>query len=292
MQFLKVVILVIFFSIITTTNISTFDKPIVSLAYAQNNQSNSSTDSNNDNNPFIGVNVRGYYPSMSQARGDYSISLPLKYYEESFKILSEAGMNHIRYRFYWEAYVKDPFSFINELVTIAQTADRFGIKVLYDNHQYHTSSWLDPQRGTGFPSFLFENNNSSYPFDSGGDTEFTSAQKWWTNWWNRSITDTSGNDGWILQAEFLKKVLNTVDNNTSTLGYEIHNEPQVHHKDQWDKVGKYNTFITDKLREITQRTIAYDMNIPVDLDDDDDSQIDMTSENLAKMASSNNKTNI
>lgn len=290
MQFLKVVISVIFFSIITTTNISTFDKPIVSLVYAQSNQSDSSTDSSNDNNPFIGVNVRGYYPSMSQARGDYSIPLPLKYYEESFKILSEAGMNHVRYRFYWESYVRDPFSFINELVTVAQTADRFGIKVLYDNHQYHTSSWLDPQRGTGFPSFLFENNNSSYPFGSGGDTEFASAQKWWTNWWNRSITDTNGNDGWMLQAEFLKKVVNTVDNNTSTLGYEILNEPQIHHKDQWDKVGKYNTFITDKLREITQRTIAYDMNIPVDLDDDD-SQIDMTPENLAKMAPSN-KTNV
>ncbi len=185
MQFLKVIILVISFSIITTTNISTFDKPIVSLAYAQSNQSDSSTDSSNDNNPFIGVNVRGYYPSMSQARGDYSIPLPLKYYEESFKILSEAGMNHVRYRFYWESYVRDPFSFINELVTVAQTADRFGIKVLYDNHQYHTSSWLDPQRGTGFPSVLFENNNSSYPFGSGGDIEFTSAQKWWTNWWNR-----------------------------------------------------------------------------------------------------------
>ena len=65
MQFLKVIISVIFFSIITTTNISTFDKPIVSLAYAQSNQSDSSTDSSNDNNPFIGVNVRGYYPSMS-----------------------------------------------------------------------------------------------------------------------------------------------------------------------------------------------------------------------------------
>jgi hypothetical protein len=291
-QFLKVIILVILFSTITTTNISTFDKPIVSLAYAQSNQSDSSTDRSNDNNPFIGVNVRGYYPSMSQARGDYSIPLPLKYYEESFKILSEAGMNHIRYRFYWESYVRDPFSFINELVTVAQTADRFGIKVLYDNHQYHTSSWLDPQRGTGFPSFLFEHYNSSYPFGSGGDTEFTSAQKWWTSWWNRSITDTNGNDGWILQAEFLKKVVNAVDNNTSTLGYEILNEPQIHHKDQWDKVGKYNTFITDKLREITQRTIAYDMNIPVDLDDDDDdSQIDMTPKNLAKMAPSN-KANV
>ena len=24
------------------------------------------------------------------------------------------------------------------------------------NHQYHTSSWLDEKRGTGFPSFLFD----------------------------------------------------------------------------------------------------------------------------------------
>jgi hypothetical protein len=287
MQFQKIVISLILFSIITTANISTFDKPIVSLASAQSNHS-SDSNSNNDNNPFIGVNVRGYYPSMSEVRGDYSVPLPAKYYEESFKILSEAGMNHVRYRFYWESYVRDPFSFINELVTVAQTADRFGIKILYDNHQYHTSSWLNPQRGTGFPSFLFE-TNPDYAFGSGGGTRFETAQLWWTNWWNRSITDTNGNDGWILQAEFLKKVVNAVNNHTSTLGYEILNEPQIHNVDQWDKIGNYNTFITNELREITQRTIAYDMNIPVDLDDD--SQIDMTPENLAKMAP-DNKTNV
>ena len=116
-----------------------------------------------------------------------------------------------------------------------------------------------------------------------------SAKKWWTNWWNRSINDTNGNDGWILQAEFLKKVVTTVDKYTSTLGYEILNEPQIHNIDQWEKIGEYNTYITNKLRELTQRTIAYDMNIPVDLGDD--SQIDMTPENLAKMAPAN-KTNV
>ena len=150
-------------------HISTFDKPFVYLAYAQNDQNSSSGNSSIDSDPLIGVNMHGYYTTMSQTRGDYPISLPLKYYEESFKLLSEAGMNHVRYRFYWESYVRDPFSFINELVTVAQTADRFGIKVLYDNHQYHTTSWLDPKRGTGFPSFLFE-NNAAYPFGSGGDT--------------------------------------------------------------------------------------------------------------------------
>jgi hypothetical protein len=81
MQFPKIVISLIFFSVITA-NISAFDKPIVSLAYAQSNQSSSNSNSNNNNNPFIGVNVRGYYTSMLEVRGDYSIPLPLKYYEE------------------------------------------------------------------------------------------------------------------------------------------------------------------------------------------------------------------
>jgi aryl-phospho-beta-D-glucosidase BglC (GH1 family) len=115
MQFRKIVILVIFFSIIAA-NISTFHKPFVSLAYAQRNQNSSNNSIEND--PFIGVNMRGYYTTMSQTRGDYSIPLPLKYYEESFKLLSEAGMNHVRYRFYWESYVRDPF------LTITLTASR------------------------------------------------------------------------------------------------------------------------------------------------------------------------
>ena len=79
-----------------------------------------------------------------------------------------------------------------------------------------------------------------------------SAKKWWTNWWNKIINDTNGNDGWILQAEFLKKVVTTVDKYTSTLGYEILNEPQIHNIDQWEKIGEYNTYntyITNKLKE-------------------------------------------
>ena len=91
MQFLKIVISLIFFSIIAA-NISTFDKPFVYLAYAQNDQNSSSGNSSIDSDPLIGVNMHGYYTTMSQTRGDYPISLPLKYYEESFKLLSEAGM--------------------------------------------------------------------------------------------------------------------------------------------------------------------------------------------------------
>jgi hypothetical protein len=64
-------------------------------------------------------------------------------------------MNHVRYIFYWEAYEKNPSLFLRELDAVASTADRWNLKVLYDNHQYHTSSWLDPKNGTGFPQSLF-----------------------------------------------------------------------------------------------------------------------------------------
>ena len=97
----------------------------------------------------------------------------------------------------------------------------------------------------------------------------------------------NGTDGWRLQAEFLKKIVKIVDKHPSTLGYEILSEPQVHNKNQWAKIGKYNTFMTKELRKLTDKTLIYSMNIPIDLK----SPIQVNAENLAKM-SPNNKQNI
>ena len=255
----------------------TINNPFISTTSAQENGSNTS---------FIGVNLRGYYTTMSEER-DFRGSLPKNYYEDSFRLISEAGMNHVRYLFFWEAYIKHPNKFINELITVAQTADKYGIKVLYDNHQFHTSSWLNNQRGNGFPFFFFEHNNSTYPYNSGGSPKYQTAKIWWTDWWNRSIKDVNGNDGWTLFADFLKKIVTTVDAYPSTIGYEIMSEPQVHNVDQWEKIGNFNTFITNELRTLTQKTIAYSMNIPVDLT----GPIGVNPENMAKMAP-DNKTNV
>jgi hypothetical protein len=255
----------------------TINNPFISTTSAQENESNTS---------FIGVNLRGYYTTMSEER-DFRGSLPKNYYEDSFRLISEAGMNHVRYLFFWEAYIKHPNKFINELITVAQTADKYGIKVLYDNHQFHTSSWLNNQRGNGFPFFFFEHNNSTYPYNSGGSPKYQTAKIWWTDWWNRSIKDANGNDGWTLFADFLKKIVTTVDAYPSTIGYEIMSEPQVHNVDQWEKIGNFNTFITNELRTLTQKTIAYSMNIPIELD----TPRGVNSENLAKMAPAD-KTNV
>ncbi len=239
----------------------------------------------NTNQIFYGVNMKGYYTSMAQSRPIGSV-MPPNYFDDSFKLVSQAGMNHVRFVFYWEAYEKDPTNFMLELQSVAQAADKWKVNVIYDNHQFHTSSWFNPQRGTGFPSLLFQ-NNPSYPAGNGGGPKYTPAKVWWTDWWNRAVVDSNGTDGWTLQVEFLKKIIDTLDKHQSTLGYEILSEPQVHNSDQWEKIGKYNTFMVNELRKYTNKVLVYSMNIPVDLK----SPINLTPENIAKMKPQNS-TNV
>lgn len=154
--------------------------------------------------------------------------------------------------------------------------------MIYDNHQFHTSSWLSTGRGTGFPTYLF-NDPVSYKQGGGGATKYSAAETWWTKWWDRSIKSTNGTDGWTLQANFLKKVVEIVDKHPSTLGYEILSEPQIHSKDQWSKIGLYNTFMTDQLRKVTAKTIIYSVNLPLD----QKVATELTGQNMARMAPKN-----
>jgi hypothetical protein len=237
----------------------------------------------NDTQLHPGVNMRGYYTSTPQSRIVKHV-FPINYYQDSFKILSKSGViDHVRFRFYWESYVKNPVLFIKEIEKVAKTADKYKLKVIYDNHQFHTSSWLDVDRCTGFPAYLF-NDTTLYKQGSGGTPKSTASKIWWTNWWNNTI-NFNGTDGWKLQADFLKKIVTTVDKHSSTLGYEILSEPQVHNVNQWSKIGKYNTFMTDELRNLTGKTIIYSMNIPIDLK----SPIKVNPVNLAKMTPINKK---
>ena len=238
------------------------------------------------NQTYYGVDMRGVHTAVSQVKNSSLESLPPNYYEDSFRILHDAGMNHVRYTFYWEAYVVDPTSFMNELQMVANAADKYGIKVIYDNHQFHTSSYLNPQRGNGFPSSLFE-GDPKFTYGAGGSPKYEAAKLWWTDWWDRKIRDVNGTDGWVLLYDFLQKIVNTLDRHPSTLGYEILSEPQVHSSDQWEKIGTFNTLMVNELRNLTQKTLVYSMNIPVDLK----SPIGLNPTNLASMAPEN-KTNV
>jgi hypothetical protein len=240
---------------------------------------------NNASPSFIGVAMRGNNTSAKE-HDESNVRFPKNYYEDSFRLIHDAGMNHVRYLFYWESYAKNPSLFLNEIVTVAKTADKWGIKVLYDNHQWHTSSWLE-SKGTGFPSFLFT-GNAEYERDSGGNTNDDSAELWWTDWWNRSIKDVNGNDGWALQAQFLTTLVRTLDGYDSTLGYEILSEPQIHSDDQWEMVGVFNTFIVSELRKETQKTIAFSQQVPSSIRAPN---ISVIPENQAKMVPAD-KSNI
>ena len=227
---------------------------------------------------IIGVNMKGMYTSLNYERFP-SITIPTDYYDQSFKLIKNIGMNHIRYVLYWEAYENNPSLFLQELENVANIADKWGLKIIYDNHQYHTSSWFDEKRGTGFPSFLFD--KSLYPINSGITTSNNSTELWWTNWWNRNIIDQNNKiDGWNLQANFLKTIVKLLDNYNSTYGYEILNEPQIFSPDQWLKIGKYYKYMTNELRKQTNKTIVLDMTIPIKFQDP---AINLTSENMAKM---------
>jgi Cellulase (glycosyl hydrolase family 5) len=294
----RILLSLIFITVITaiannSNNIRFVNSEIAATPATYSQQSNDSivTRDANNNIPYVGVNVQGLYVSLEGSRGSSQsinrVHFPTNYYDDSFRIISKAGMNHVRFIFYWEAYEKHPAEFIKELTTVAQTADKYRLKVMYDNHQFHTSSWLDNKRGTGFPASLFKNYPTLYPYNGGGSTEYPAAKVWWTNWWNRSVKDVgTGVDGWTLQANFLKKIAGVVDSHPSTIGYEILSEPQLHSTDQWGKIGTYNTFMVNQLRTQTHKTIAYSMNIPIDLKNSS-----ITPTNLAEMAPSN-RTNV
>ena len=231
------------------------------------------------NQPINGVVMKGVFVGMKQNNDALPLA-PDNYIEDSLKMISNAGLNHVRFVFYWEAYERDPDAFMNEIKSVANAADKYGLNIIYDNHQWHTSSWFD-EKATGFPWSLIE-NNSRYSKNDGGNTQDKGAQKFWADWWDRSVKGNDGKDGWTLMAEFLKKIVLTVDNHSSTLGYEILSEPHVDKIDQWSKIGKFNSFMTSELRMMTDKTIAYSMNVPVDLN----GPIKVSPENLAKMAPS------
>jgi hypothetical protein len=243
---------------------------------------NSSNTTGSGESPYQGVNMEGYYTTMSEAR-NFENQQPANYYDDSFRIFSEAGLNIVRYLFTWEAYEKNPDLFIDELSNVSKSADKWGLNVVYANDQYHISSWLDPKSGYGFPSFLFTSNQDRFPFNGGGSSDTEIARSWWSSWYDNTITDVGGHNGWTLQANFLKRLVIAVNKHTSTLGYEILNEPQVYSEAQWTKIGNYNTFMASELRQLTNKTIVFDRQLPSDIG----GVIGALPENMAMMAPRN-----
>lgn len=236
---------------------------------------------------YKGVNMRGNYTSQTQYRDSSAVVFPEDYYNQSFKMISESGMNLVRYLFFWEAYEKNPKMFLNELKEVAKFADKWKVNVIYSNDNYGTSSYLDPKDGYGFPSYLFSNDTFTQGSGGGYREHNKDAKLWWSKLWDHSLTSINRTDAWNLQANFLKSIVAAVDKHNSTLGYEILNEPHVYSSDQWEKIGNYNSFIVNEMRIKTNKLIFYDRQVPSDIY----GNLNSSAQNIAKMAPSN-KTNI
>src|SRR5687768_7352334 len=74
--------------------------------------------------PINGVVMKGVFVSMKQDDNVSSLA-PHNYIEDSLKMISSAGLNHVRFVFYWEAYEKDPEAFMNEIKSVANAADKY-----------------------------------------------------------------------------------------------------------------------------------------------------------------------
>ena len=236
---------------------------------------------------FRGVNMRGNYTSQTQSREPSAMIFPEGYYNQSFKLISKSGMNFVRYLFFWEAYEKNPKMFMNELKEVSKFADKWKVNVIYANDNYATSSYLDAKDGYGFPSYLFANDTFTKGSGGGYREHNKEAKLWWSMLWDHSLTSVNGTDAWDLQSNFLKTIVAAVDKHTSTLGYEILNEPHVYSTDQWKKIGNYNSFIVNEMRNKTNKLIFYDRQVPSEIY----GNLNSSAQNIAKMAPSN-KTNI
>ena len=239
-----------------------------------------------DNKVHSGVSFIGYYTACKDVNDDID---PL-YFEKSFPIIAQAGFDHIRYMIWWECYGQNPEMFLKELETVAKTADKYGLKVVYAHHNYRTSSYLEPNGAKGFPPSLFESNPAYLPNSTGkfnraaaeGISD-TSTKLFWTNWWNRDVTDSNGNEGWTLLSDFLKQIVNVVDKYNSTLGYEMLDEHQIYNKEDWEKIGQFYTFVSGELRTMTDKTLIYGRQAFYHIN----GPTEATAANMAKMAPAN-----
>jgi hypothetical protein len=81
-----------------------------SASITANSTANTAADTSSRDNivPYVGVDMQGYYTSMPQTRNFTIPYFPSNYCEDNFRLISQSGMNHIRYVSYWESYIRSP----------------------------------------------------------------------------------------------------------------------------------------------------------------------------------------
>ncbi len=201
---------------------------------------------------LIGVNFDGIKVAERQSRSR-TIAPPNNYISDSFRMFSEKKLDCIRVPFYWESFEKDPDGFFHELGVISEEADKNNLSCIYDNHQWECSSFLG--QGIGFPNSLLSTLFQRNPPKDGSwnHPNKREQERFWNQWWDRKIVNGENKDGWELQRDLLRAVVNKLNNKKSTLGFEILNEPQVFRRSDFKKVSEYHDFMIANLEKDTKK---------------------------------------
>jgi hypothetical protein len=202
---------------------------------------------------LLGVNFHGF-GCTSHQNNSRDLKPPKEYIADSFKIFKEAGIQCVRFPLYWESYEKNPDEFMDELDNVSSIAEEYDISFVYDNHQWECSSYLG--EGIGFPNSLFINSFEPDP-NSSRKPSIQQLKKFWDCWWDKKLKTTEGKDAWDAQLEFIVRVIKRVKNKSSTLGFEVLNEPQVFRQADFTEVGNYHDYIIKNISPITDKPLFF-----------------------------------
>ncbi|MEM3191224.1 MAG: cellulase family glycosylhydrolase [Candidatus Parvarchaeota archaeon] len=171
----------------------------------------------------------------------------------SFPEIRQNGWNLIRVVLHWNDYAANSTEFISNIQEIASYAQQNGLYIVWDLiHQAGTSSQYtyDGQVGEGFPIFL--------------TAPYATPKSFWAAWWSNQ-TSFDGNNGWSMALAYDMQVVRAVDNYSSTLGYEILNEPPIWSSNSSSDVASFNlqgmaafnTYIASAIRTYSTKTIIF-----------------------------------
>jgi hypothetical protein len=149
----------------------------------------------------------------------------------SFPQFKANNWNMIRVPIGWDLAEASPTNFISYLSTMATEADAQGLFLYYDFHAIKDCGW---------PSALV--------------SQYSTIAEFYTAWWGNKVTYRSQNAWQLHFNEFWKPLIQTVDSHSSTMGYEIMNEPPGTGTEEQP----YNQFVYDQIRSIgSTKTVIY-----------------------------------
>jgi aryl-phospho-beta-D-glucosidase BglC (GH1 family) len=198
-------------------------------------------------------------PVLNRKEGKPKLSKQTDFVDEFVAKAKESNFNVFRIPVKWEAYVDNKGNFLAELDYLVKTANENDISVWIDfHHFYATSNWGSKvAKGDGFPKFVVSCYKPTKSYER--DPE---VRAFWNDYYLNKVRDSSNSckrtlDVWTLQADFMKDMINEVDDYRNVLGYELLNEPHLWKDADYENLGTMHTELAEKLRKSTDKPLIF-----------------------------------